>query len=248
MLAASRSAWRRALQKMMVLLCSRTRSKILGYTLGQMLERRSVSAAVAGPLRNSVVGLPRSPMSSTATITCTSSSLRTPALTICTLRAIPSRDPPRNRATSSSGRCVADSPMRWNGLTVISSSRSRETIRCAPRLVGASAWISSMITVSTLASVSRAADVSIKKRDSGVVIKMSGGLRTSCLRSLLDVSPVRMPTVGSTNISPNRSAACWMPTIGARRFFSTSKASARSGEMYSTRVRWMFGGSGSLTR
>ncbi len=30
-----------------------------------------------------------------------------------------------------------------------------------------------------------------------------------------------------------------MPTSGARRFFSISNASARSGEMYSTRVRWV---------
>ena len=30
-----------------------------------------------------------------------------------------------------------------------------------------------------------------------------------------------------------------MPASGARRFFSTSKARARSGEMYSTRVRWV---------
>ena len=34
-----------------------------------------------------------------------------------------------------------------------------------------------------------------------------------------------------------RSAACWMPASGARRFFSMSTASARSGETYSTVVR-----------
>ena len=34
-----------------------------------------------------------------------------------------------------------------------------------------------------------------------------------------------------------RSAACAMPASGARRFFSTSTASARRGEMYRTRVR-----------
>ena len=59
------------------------------------------------------------------------------------------RWPPRNRAISSSGRWVADSPMRWGGVSHRSSSRSRVRARWAPRLVAARAWISSMITVST---------------------------------------------------------------------------------------------------
>ena len=42
------------------------------------------------------------------------------------------------------------------------SSRSSESARCAPRLVAASAWISSTITQRTLRSVSRACDVSIR--------------------------------------------------------------------------------------
>ncbi len=50
--------------------------------------------------------------------------------------------------------------------------------RCAPRLVGASAWISSTITASTSRSVSRACDVSIRYSDSGVVMRRSGGWRT----------------------------------------------------------------------
>jgi hypothetical protein len=54
---------------------------------------------------------------------------------------------------------------------------------------------------------------------------------------LAAVSPVRIATSGTTIGSPSRSAASWIPTSGARRFFSTSNASARSGEMYSTRVR-----------
>ena len=70
--------------------------------------------------------------------------------------------PPRKRATSSSGRCVADRPMRCGGVVVISSSRSSDSARWAPRLVGARAWISSTITTSTPASVSRAEDVSIR--------------------------------------------------------------------------------------
>ena len=47
--------------------------------------------------------------------------------------------PPRNRATSSSGRCVAESPMRWSGVSINASRRSSESTRCAPRLVGTSA-------------------------------------------------------------------------------------------------------------
>ena len=54
--------------------------------------------------------------------------------------------------------------------------------------------------------------------------------RLTILRRL--VSPVRMATVGSTNGTPSRSAASRMPISGERRFFSTSNASARSGEMY----------------
>ena len=70
--------------------------------------------------------------------------------------------PPRKRATSSSGRCVADSPMRCSGAAPagrIASSRSSDIARCAPRLVGTSAWISSTITVSTARSASRAFEV-----------------------------------------------------------------------------------------
>ena len=47
------------------------------------------------------------------------------------------------------------------------------------------------------------------------------------------VSPVRIATARLVHelAEPLRSAACRMPASGARRFFSTSTASARSGEM-----------------
>ncbi len=83
--------------------------------------------------------------------------------------------------------------MRCGGLVVTSSSRSSDSARCAPRLVGARAWISSMITTSTPVSVSRAEDVSMRYRLSGVVISRSGGRRMSAWRSLALVSPVRTP-------------------------------------------------------
>ena len=56
--------------------------------------------------------------------------------------------PPRNRATSSSGRCVADRPIRWGGRSQRAARRSSDSARWAPRLVGTSAWISSMMIVS----------------------------------------------------------------------------------------------------
>ena len=65
--------------------------------------------------------------------------------------------------------------MRRAGFGRSSSSRSRERARWAPRLVPATACTSSRITVSMPVSASRAADVSIRNRDSGVVIRMSGG-------------------------------------------------------------------------
>ena len=148
--------------------------------LGQMLVRRSASATVAGPLRSSVTGWPSVDMSSIGITTSTSSGLRMPASTIFTGRGSPGAEyPPRKRATSSSGRCVADRPIRCGGRSVTSSSRSSVSARWAPRLVAAIAWISSMITVSTPTSVSRADDVSIRYSDSGVVISRSGGRRMS---------------------------------------------------------------------
>jgi hypothetical protein len=101
-------------------------------------------------------------MSSTGTITSTSSSLREPASRMVTGRGPSGVCPPRNRAISSSGRCVADRPMRCGGRSAIASRRSSDSARCAPRFVGANAWISSTMTVSTLRSTSRACDVSIR--------------------------------------------------------------------------------------
>ena len=104
-------------------------------------------------------------------------------------------------------------------------------MRCAPRLVVAMAWISSMITVSTFTSVLRTSLVSMRYRLSGVVISRSTGRRCSAWRSRALVSPVRIATVGSQNGTPRRSAASRMPISGDRRFFSTSNARARNGEM-----------------
>ena len=118
-------------------------------------------------------------MSSTGTTTCRSSSLRTPAST----SRISRPEPATNRPISSSGRCVADRPTRWNGDSTRRSSRSSESARCAPRLEPATACTSSRITVSIPRSVSRACDVRSRKSDSGVVMRMSGGVRSIRRRS-----------------------------------------------------------------
>ena len=143
--------------------------------------------------------------------------------------------PPRNDATSSGGRTVADSPIRWTGVSSPSaarsaSSRSSDRARCAPRLPPAIACTSSMITVSTLRRVSRAREVSSRNSDSGVVIRMSGGLVIIRRRSSAAVSPVRTATWMSGSSSPSRRAACPMPVSGERRLRSTSTARAFIGE------------------
>ncbi len=58
----------------------------------------------------------------------------------------------------------------------------------------------------------------------------SGGRVAIRRRSFAGVSPVRIATVGGWKSAPSRSAASPIPVSGARRFFSTSTASARSGE------------------
>ena len=66
-------------------------------------------------------------------------------------RASIGRPPETNRPISSSGRCVADRPMRWNGSSTSARAARREIARCAPRLVPATACTSSRISVSTAA-------------------------------------------------------------------------------------------------
>ena len=63
--------------------------------------------------------------------------------------------PVRKRATSSIGFCVADSPMRTSGRPHRACRRSSVSARWLPRLLPASAWISSTITVRTVDSMRR---------------------------------------------------------------------------------------------
>ena len=183
-------------------------------------------------------------MSSTGTTICRSSRLSLGGAAIVTGRL-----PPRNAATSSGGRTVADSPIRCAGPRSAgpaassrvssrkASRRSSDRARCAPRLPPASACTSSTITVSTLRRVSLAWEVSSRNSDSGVVIRMSGGWPASLRRSSAAVSPVRTPTRMSGSARPRRLAAWPTPASGERRLRSMSTARAFSGEMYSTRQR-----------
>ena len=151
----SRSARRRELAKTMVDRFAATRSTIRSSTCGQ-IEALACSPD-PGP-RSWAAGVEGSSvMSGTGTVTWTSQDLVEVGATTRT-----GWMPPRNRATSSFGSTVAESPMRWAGVCSSASSRSRETARCAPRLVPATACTSSTITVSTPASVARACEVSMR--------------------------------------------------------------------------------------
>ncbi len=141
--------------------------------------------------------------------------------------------PVRNRVIRSIGFVVAEMPTRVGGRSHSASSRSSDSARCAPRLLPASAWISSTITVRTVRSIFRPDSVlSRMYSDSGVVTRMCGGCGASRARSLCGVSPVR--TAARIGAEPSMLAANSrpMPSSGARRFFSMSFDSAFSGETY----------------
>jgi hypothetical protein len=202
--------------------CAEIRSKTCSSTCGQ------IDACRGGPAADpdvSISVLASSAMSSTGTTT-----LRSHCLVNFGCTTDTGRSPPRKRATSSTGRTVADRPIRWAGLGSRASSRSSVSARCAPRLVPATACTSSTMTVSTPRNDSRPWDVSSRNSDSGVVISTSDGLVANLRRSLAGVSPDRTATSTSIGASPSRRAVSRMPISGARRLRSTSTASAFSGD------------------
>ncbi len=134
-----RSASRRELENTIVERCASIRSAMRSSTCGQIEVRGSAPAAEPS---NSAVGTPSSRMSSTGTTTEMSNCLSDGGFTTTVSAA-----PPRKRATSSTGRTVADNPIRCAGFSSSASRRSRDSARCAPRLVAATACTSSMITV-----------------------------------------------------------------------------------------------------
>ena len=93
--------------------------------------------------------------------------------------------PVRNAVNVAIGFVVAEMPTRVGGAAQRAVNRSSESARCAPRLLPATAWISSTITVRTVLSICRPdADVSRMYSDSGVVTSMCGGVRRIRARSL----------------------------------------------------------------
>jgi hypothetical protein len=201
---------------------------------GQMERRFTKLAGPSGiSCSEGTISSPSRAMSSTGTSTRRSKAFFAPASTIVTGLGFHTRrpsPPPRNRATSSRGRCVAERPIRWRGRRAASSSRSSVSARWAPRFVPTRAWISSTMTVSTDSRNARAREVRTRKSDSGVVIRMSGGCRSIRARSSAGVSPVRMATSGRRTASPRRPATRAIPAIGVLRFRSTSTARALSGD------------------
>ena len=104
-------------------------------------------------------------------------------------------EPPRNRATSSMRPHRRREPDALGRLLGGARRAARATrARCAPRLVAATACTSSTITVWTSRSVSPAGCVSIRYSDSGVVMRMSGGVRDELAPVGGGVSPERTPT------------------------------------------------------
>ena len=142
-------------------------------------SRLGCVACGVGPSRSSVTAGPSSVMSSTGTTTSRSHCLRRRRRHDLdrVRRRRGSGRPPRSAARSRTARSAAP------GGSSSSSSRSSDRARWAPRLVPATAWTSSTITVSTPRSASRACEVSIRNSDSGVVISTSGGGVASRRRS-----------------------------------------------------------------
>ena len=113
-------------------------------------------------------------MSSTGTTTSTSIVLRRRRLH----DRRPARAPPRNRATSSTGRTVADSPIRCAGRSSSASSRSRRQRQVRAALGRRRPRAPRRRSPSRRRAAPRGPrEVSSRNSDSGVVMRMSGGVR-----------------------------------------------------------------------
>ena len=134
---ATRSAMRRVLTNTSVVRCASMRARSRPYTSAQTSPDITASSGDSG--------------SSSAR----SRSLVWPVSTMVQVPGVPSSQPVRKWATVSMGRWVADSPMRVTGRPASASRRSSESARWAPRLLPATAWISSTMAVPTLASMAR---------------------------------------------------------------------------------------------
>jgi hypothetical protein len=230
-----RSACRRELVNTRVERWARTSPSTARWTCGQMVpDTSSSSVASAG---GSIAS-----RSSTGRVTDRSQALVLGGRTTRTGRG--RSVPVRKSATSSAGSTVADRPMRWGttagagvgpspvaAARTSASNRARDRARWTPRLVPATAWTSSTITVRTSVRVERAWDPSMRNKDSGVVMSTSGGWVISRRLSAGGVSPLRSPTVSGRWGIPRRSATRCVPTNGEVRLRPTSTPRAFNGEM-----------------
>ncbi len=129
------------------------------------------------------------------------------------------------------GFCVADRPMRTVRRPHRASSRSRLSARWLPRLLPATAWISSTITVRTFRSIARPlSEPSSTYSDSGVETRMCGARFLIALRSAVVVSPVRTAVRMPCGGRPIALSCSPMPSSGPCRLTRISFDSAFSGE------------------
>ena len=139
--------------------------------------------------------------------------------------------PVRKRAISSMGRCVADRPTRVTACLELRQRRSTLMDRCEPRLLGATAWSSSRMSVRTPDSPRRPdSEVRRMKRDSGVVMRICGGRLALSARSFGGVSPVRTAARISAKGRPISRAVSAISASGSNRLWRTSLVSAFSGD------------------
>jgi hypothetical protein len=139
--------------------------------------------------------------------------------------------PTRKWATELIGVWVAERPMRSNPSSHKAARRSSDRLRWEPRLLGATAWISSTITERVVASILRPdSEPSSTYSDSGVVTRICGGRRRIFTRSDEGVSPVRTQVRMSASGKPASFSFSRIPASGASRLRWTSLDSALSGE------------------
>ena len=147
---ASRSARRRLLTKMIVLRCARMSSRIRGWIAGQMLVRFSPPDRAAGLL------LERQDLAEPGHVLDRHDDLELERLARAGVDdldlAARRRSPPRNRAIVSSGRWVADRPIRWSGRRPSAAPEALQPLEASARdgrraSSPAIAWTSSTMTV-----------------------------------------------------------------------------------------------------
>ena len=180
--------------------------------LGCASRRRARTASRRGRVSTSA-------MSSTGTMTSMSSALRVPASTMVTgrgpRRAVVAAEEAGDLLERALGGREADALRRALGCELLEPLEGEREVRAA---LGGGDGVDLVDDhrLDASARVSRACDVSIRYSDSGVVIRMSGGVRDERGGARRPaVSPVRRPTVGSWNGTPSRSAG--EPDAGERR-------------------------------